>query len=74
MDNNVQIQTVLTGSSLKTLKDYFLNSYYASGRKPLGLSAGVPEEGGVGRPLVTHHSMELAAHPLPAPSSFLPEA
>ena len=24
--------------------------------------------------LVTHHSMELAAHPLPAPSSFLPEA
>ncbi len=25
MDNNVQIQTVLTGSSLKTLKNYFLN-------------------------------------------------
>ncbi len=25
MENNVQIQTVLTGSSLKTLKDYLLN-------------------------------------------------
>ncbi len=41
---------------------------------PLDLSTGVPVESGVRRPFVTHHSMEVAAHPFPAPRSVLPEA
>ena len=41
---------------------------------PLDSSAGVPEESGVRRPLVSHHSMELTAHPFPAPRGLLPEA
>ncbi len=41
---------------------------------PLALSFGVPEESGVRRPLVSHHSMELTAHPLPAPGRLLLEA
>jgi len=41
---------------------------------PRDFSGGVPEESGVGRTLMTHDSMELAAHPLPAPRSFLFEA
>ena len=41
---------------------------------PLDLSGGVPEESGVRRPLVTHDSMQLAAHPLPAPGRLRLEA
>ena len=41
---------------------------------PLAFSLSVPVESGMRRPLVIHHSMELTAHPLPAPSSLLLEA
>jgi len=41
---------------------------------PLDLSAGIPVESGVCRPLVSHHSMKLTAHLLPAPRSLLLEA
>jgi len=63
---------------LAELSGYLVNRllhislYYDMG--PLDSSAGVPEEGGVRRPLVTHDSMELAAHPLPAPRSLLLES
>ncbi len=40
----------------------------------LAFSLSVPEESGVRRTLVTHDSMELTAHPFPAPRSFLLEA
>ncbi len=41
---------------------------------PLDFSTGIPEESGVRRPLVTHHAMKLAGHPLPAPRRFRLEA
>ena len=41
---------------------------------PLDSSAGVPEESGVCRPLVSHHSMKFTAHPFPAPGRFRLEA
>ena len=41
---------------------------------PLDLSAGIQKESGVRRAFLAHHSMELAAHPVPAPRRFLPEA
>ncbi len=49
-----------------------ISLYYDMG--PLDSSAGVPEESGVRRTLVSHHSMELAAHPFPAPRGFRLEA
>ncbi len=41
---------------------------------PLDVSAGISEESGVCRPLVSHHTMKLAAHPLPAPGGLRLEA
>ncbi len=41
---------------------------------PLDSSAGVPEESGMRRPFVSHHSMKLAAHPFPAPGRLRFEA
>ncbi len=63
---------------LASLSGYFVNrlSYisFCYDIWPPDFSAGVPEESGVCRPLVTHHSMELATHPLPAPRGLRPEA
>ena len=42
--------------------------------RPLDLPAGIPEEGGVCRSLVAHHSMKFVTQPLPAPRRFLLEA
>ena len=41
---------------------------------PLDPSTGIPKESGVGRAFLTHHAMELATHPFPAPRGLLPEA
>ena len=41
---------------------------------PLDVSAGIPKESGVRWAFLAHHSMELTAHLLPAPGSFLLEA
>jgi len=49
-----------------------ISLYYDIG--PLALSFGVPEESGVRRAFLAHHSMELAGHPFPAPGRLLLEA
>ena len=41
---------------------------------PLGFSAGAPEESGVRRAFLAHHSMKFTAHSFPAPRGLLPKA
>ena len=41
---------------------------------PLDSSAGVPEQSGVRRAFLAHHSMKFTAHSFPAPRRFLLEA